>query len=44
MVLGLIYGFGYSMGNQYVFHNYDYFFNIFHGQGNTFFISFHFVA
>jgi hypothetical protein len=44
MVLGLIYAFSYFVGTQCVLHNYDYFFNMFDGQGNIFFISLHFLA
>ena len=44
MVLGLIYGFSYSVGTQCVFHNYDYFLDMFDGSRKEFFISFHFVA
>jgi hypothetical protein len=44
MVLGLIYGFGYALGIQCVFHNYYCFLYIFDGSKKYVFISFHFVA
>jgi hypothetical protein len=40
MVLGLIYSFSYFVGTQCVLHNYDYFFNMFDGQGNIFLFPF----
>jgi hypothetical protein len=40
MVLGLIYAFSYFVGTQCVLHNYDYFFNMFDGQGNIFLFPF----